>query len=206
MAIPDMTEAELRTTIKALVNADSAPVLSSAEIDVLVRQSYLVDKNRKTPDIAFERVGNTVYAVGQRMVPMNRNGHTYVCTTAGTTAATEPTFPGTSEEIVTDGTVEWTEAGLASWVPTYDQFAAIGDGWEMKAAKLVGNYQFASDGQTFNRQQVYDHCMEMASSWKRRKNGSVSIISSVRKRGLFPDAFTAQLPEQVIENLGWGDA
>lgn len=206
MAIPDKTEAELRLEIKTLVQADALPVLSESQIDILVRQSFLPDTMRNVPDLAFERVGNKAYVVGQKMIPMNRNGHVYVCTTAGITNATEPTFPGDTEEVVIDGTAQWTENGVAKWTPTYDTFAAIGDGWEMKASMCVGNYAFSSDGQTFNRQQVYDHCMDMAKSWKRRKAGTTHVISEIKARSKVPDAFAAQLPDVVLEELGWFEA
>ena len=43
--------------------------------------------------------------------PTTPNGHSYKCTTAGTTAASEPTWPTVSEDTVADNTVTWTEDG-----------------------------------------------------------------------------------------------
>lgn len=51
--------------------------------------------------------------VDQRVPPTTPNGHNYKCTTAGTTGATEPTWPTTPGSTVTDGTVVWTEDGIA---------------------------------------------------------------------------------------------
>ena len=73
----------------------------------------------------------------------------------------------------------------------------------MKAALAVGNYAFTTDGQTFNRQQVYDHCLQQAKLWRQRKVGTTRIQSEIRRRAKFPDAFSAQLPEQVLEDLGF---
>ena len=47
-----------------------------------------------------------VYAVGASIQPTTSNGFTYVCTVAGTSGATQPTWP-TSTGTVTDGTVTW---------------------------------------------------------------------------------------------------
>jgi hypothetical protein len=52
----------------------------------------------------------TAITLGEIVVPTTANGHYYQCTTAGTTAASEPTWPedGTT---VTDGTAVWTDMG-----------------------------------------------------------------------------------------------
>jgi hypothetical protein len=51
----------------------------------------------------------TAYAVGDWVVPVTHNGRMYRCTTAGTTGASQPTFPTTDGGTVADGTVVWTE-------------------------------------------------------------------------------------------------
>lgn len=39
---------------------------------------------------------------------------------------------------------------------------AARDGWILKAAKTSGDYRVGFDGQTLDRQQVYDHCRAMS--------------------------------------------
>lgn len=50
----------------------------------------------------------TAYALDNVVVPTSSNGWRYVCTTAGTSAGSEPTWPTTLGGTVTDGTVQWT--------------------------------------------------------------------------------------------------
>lgn len=202
MSIPTITEADLRRTIKALICADKEPLLSEDQIDVLVRQSFRRDANNNAPELAFERVGSKEYKTGTRMVPMNRNGHVYICITSGVTASSEPSFSGESEEVVTDGSCVWMETGTTAWEPTYNQFASISLGWELKAAECAGIYQFSSDGQSFNRQQVYEHCIEMAKQWRMKKTGAATIHSSIKNNSSVADAFVWQLPEQILEDRG----
>ena len=46
-----------------------------------------------------------------RTTAINCNGHFYICTVAGTTGSTEPTWPTTTGGTVVDGTVTWAECG-----------------------------------------------------------------------------------------------
>ena len=52
----------------------------------------------------------TAYALGDTVNPTSgkENGFKYVCTTAGTSGASEPTWPTTEGATVVDGTVTWT--------------------------------------------------------------------------------------------------
>jgi len=55
---------------------------------------------------------STAYSVGEVITPntgTTGNGHTYRCTTAGTSGATQPSFPTGTGQTVGDGSVVWTE-------------------------------------------------------------------------------------------------
>lgn len=65
---------------------------------------------------------STAYIVNQSVPPTTPNGHKYICTTAGTSAASEPTWPTTTGATVSDGGVTWTENGVS--VPYANTFLA----------------------------------------------------------------------------------
>jgi len=64
-----------------------------------------------TEDTPPEWAQFTIYSIGNFVVPVTKNGHRYRCTTAGTSGASEPTWPTTKAGTVVDGSVTWTENG-----------------------------------------------------------------------------------------------
>ena len=50
-------------------------------------------------------------SVTSSIIPTVENGRHYICTTAGTSGSTEPTWPSTTGVTVNDGTVVWTDNG-----------------------------------------------------------------------------------------------
>ena len=57
------------------------------------------------------RANSTAYSVGDVARPAAGNGFLYVATTAGTTAASVPTYPLVLGQTVTDGGVTWANVG-----------------------------------------------------------------------------------------------
>lgn len=53
-------------------------------------------------------VASTAYSLNDAARPTTRNGFVYQVTTAGTSAATQPTWPTTAGNTVVDGSVTWT--------------------------------------------------------------------------------------------------
>lgn len=68
-----------------------------------------VDNITLTPtDILPMWVLSTAYVLNQRAQPTTPNGYVYSCTTAGTSSATEPTWPTSINSTVADGSAVWT--------------------------------------------------------------------------------------------------
>lgn len=68
-----------------------------------------VDQVSLTPtDILPEWVASTAYSLGDTAEPTVDNTYRYTVTTAGTSAASEPTWPTSIGSTVVDGTVTWT--------------------------------------------------------------------------------------------------
>lgn len=113
------------------------------------------------------------YSANAVIVPLARNGYLYQVTAAGTSGATEPTWPMAGT--VTDGGVTWTVYGL-SWVPTYDLNAAAAEGWRWKAAAAACRFDFSVARNQFQREQVHTHCLAMAKAYARKSAYTISIL------------------------------
>jgi hypothetical protein len=78
--------------------------------------------------------------------------------------------------------------GELGWVETYDVNAAAAEGWRWKAGKVAGAFTFSTDGQSFQRAQIYAHCLKQAQLYATRNVGTYGVRR--------PD------PAEVIGNLG----
>ena len=91
--------------------------------------------NRKAGVDAADWAATTAITLGAYRIPTVDNLHFYKCTVAGTTGASEPTWP-TNGSTVTDGTVTWQDMGLIIAATTdYTVNAALG----MVKALSTGN-------------------------------------------------------------------
>jgi hypothetical protein len=104
---------------------------------------------------------STVQVYGAVVLPATQNGHRYRCTRGGATAATEPTWPTRNGAVITDGEVEWTEAG-ADFENVFDIRAAAHEAWKIKEAKAT--VLFDRDRQLYS--QIASQCREMAQSFE----------------------------------------
>jgi hypothetical protein len=57
-------------------------------------------------------VASTGYSLGDAVIPSNPTGLRYVCTTAGTSGATQPQWPSVIGDTVVDGSAEWEARGF----------------------------------------------------------------------------------------------
>jgi hypothetical protein len=135
-----------KARLKRMVAWDDVPTLTDSDIDQLHDLGRRVDYLGNTIDTYEAWESTTAYAVGDRVVPSEIDGASFVCSTAGTTGASEPTWA----DGVTDGSVVWAEDESAAWIPTYDLNLAAAEGWLSKASKASTLTGFKPSGATFH--------------------------------------------------------
>jgi hypothetical protein len=110
-----LDDAESAYVAGVISNFDVAIECSGASRDVRLSNLLILDLRSTPSNNLWEDAWTTTTAitVGTYIKPTgsNANGHFYVCTTAGTTSGSEPTWPTTYNGTVTDGSVVWTEVG-----------------------------------------------------------------------------------------------
>lgn len=167
--------------LERMVASSADPALDAAAMADLLAVAKRPDDNGNLPtnvSAAPAWAASTVYAPGAVVQPTPASGRWWRCRVGGTSGSTQPAWPDLRGEprtatIVGDGYVTWEDAG-AAWAPTWDLAAAAVEGWEQKAALVANRFQFGTDGQTFLRQQVLDHCHAQADRY-RRKMGAAAV-------------------------------
>lgn len=89
-----------------------------------------------------------------------RNGHRYVCVTAGTSGAESPVWSTSKNARVIDGTAAWKEDG-ADYENVFDIPAAIHSCWVQRVAMTAGETDWTADDVKDSRAQLHRHCVEM---------------------------------------------
>ncbi len=175
-----MDLATARARLERMLQWNVAPALTTAEVDDLMLYA-------RRPDalsyIAYDVwAASTLYPLNASRVPTVSNGYAYYVSTAGTSGATQPTWPVVSGSTVTDGTVVWSLAGAYAWTPTWNLRAAAAEGWRWKAAKVAAQYDVAAGGGTrFTRSQQYKQCIEMARTFSSGV-GAIQMVSGYTGR------------------------
>ena len=154
-----------------MVAWDSVPTLTDSDLEELLDIGRRADYSGNAIDTYEQWEAATAYALGDRVVPTELEGMSYVCTTAGTSGATEPTWA----DGVTDGNAVWAEDESALWTPTYDLNIAAAEGWRWKAAQAASLTGFTADGATYHDEQLIAHCNAMAAHYTKGVAVSVSI-------------------------------
>lgn len=164
------------------------PTLTSAEVDDLLLLARRTDAYGNAPEDTWQP--STIYQAApasfgpldalpvnaQRVVPVTFNGHVYATTVAGISGTVEPVWPITPSATIVDGTVTWQEAGAYLWSGTWSLAFAAATGWRWKAGKVSDQYTVGlGTGDTFAREQLMAHCLQMADRYGRSVVGSVQI-------------------------------
>lgn len=83
---------------------------------------------------------STAVTTSSYVVPNTGNGRLYKCTTAGTTAGSEPTWPTTNGGTVSDGTAVWTEQTTAMEAGTFPVEVTGGSYARVAVAASLANF------------------------------------------------------------------
>jgi hypothetical protein len=73
------------------------------------------------------------------------------------------------------------EPGEDDWIPTYSTvgcYRAIAEGWSLKYGRIIGRFDFTTDGQQFQRSQMLDHIEHQRKTWARKVQQDPSTLSS----------------------------
>lgn len=163
-----------------MVAADDEPALTSeewADLEVLARRADEQGCSPLNVASTADHQVSTAYTAGT-IVQQPGVNRWWRAEQGGVTASSTPNWPTLipSEPIddlyVADGTVIWEDNG-GPWHPTWNLAAAAAEGWLWKAGKAAGQYQFATDGQSFSRQQIAASCREQAQLYRRRAAASL---------------------------------
>ncbi len=112
-----VTPSEVRAMAQSMTTSAVPPATDDLVRDLIARASRYfdlqcgVDPGYFDPALYPVWESNHAYVVGDIVTPTTRNSHKYRVTTAGTSAATEPTFPTSASGTVTSGGVVFTENG-----------------------------------------------------------------------------------------------
>lgn len=180
-----MDEATARARLERMVAADTAPTLTVDEVDDLIdlarRPDAAGNPSTNTVD-APAWAASTTYAPGTIIRIASTPPRYWKAANSGISDTTAPAWPALAGDTVTgaslsDGSVTWIDNG-GEWSPTWDLDAAAADGWQTKAGKAAGSFDFAEDGQQFTRSQMHAHCIAMITLYSARQVGSVTVNAS----------------------------
>ncbi len=172
-----MHEADARTRLAQMVAQTSEPALSNAELQSLLDMHRTPDMYLADADRYVSWAAGAAYAVGDYVVPTERNGHVYRVTVSdGLAGSVEPVWGTTSGAAVTADGVEYTEDGVAPWLGEWSLMAAAAEGWRWKAGKVAGRFTFSSDVNSFQRRQMHEMCLQMADQYS-KGGGTIGVVS-----------------------------
>ncbi len=174
-----MQPADALAQLQIMVQADEDPVLTVPELALYLARARRPDRSGNLPTNTSDAaawIAATAVTVGE--VVAAGDGRYWRCRIAGTTAATEPSWPNLATTIVTgwaftDGTVVWEDAG-GEWAPTWDLNWAAAELWRIKAGKARCRSDIEDQGLRIARSKIAAGCMEQSRSFMARRGSSTS--------------------------------
>lgn len=91
------------------------------------------------------------------------------------------------------------------WVPTWNLAAGAAEAWRWKAGKASAHFDFSTDNQSFERSQIWDHCMQQAARFDELAlAGPQEVPISSRGIGSIPTHRYDVEPWDLIGNVNDG--
>ncbi len=173
--------ADLVTRWREMVADSAGSVWTNAEAQTIL-DSYRIDMYRRELTPVPANVGGTTtwktYLVGQQDIETVASGTAYwqVWDANGSAIGTANYTADYQTGILTfsadqRGSVRYLDGR------SFDLYGAAAHGWRELAGAKSGLYQFSADGASYNRQQWFDHCMQMAEYYDRRTTTGTSAMS-----------------------------
>jgi hypothetical protein len=170
---------DAKTELAVMVAATTAPALLDADLVRLLRRAAVPDAAGNPADDYPAWAASVARAVGDKVVPVPRNGFVYRCTVAGTGGGAQPAWPTTIGLTVADGGATWVCDAAATWVPTYSYQSlnrAAAAGWREKAARLTNDFDVKlGAGKEFARNQKFAACERRAAEFDRLTGGLAAV-------------------------------
>lgn len=182
LTLTGYTEKQALRWLSDATQADLQPVLTQDELRRLLAVCRVADEDGNLPDSFDAWTASETYAVGERVVPVPRNGYVYRVVTSGQSGTVAPTWSTTIDASVTDNTVTWTVEDDADWVPTYDATRirkAAAAGWRLKADKLSEGETFSGDGFSDHPETRRQYCLDRAKTFEKGSAGTMMLGGSI---------------------------
>lgn len=198
-----MIRSEALVRLERMLGGSTPPALSPDELGDLLDGATLPDATGRLATADASWISGIAYEVGDLVVPRSRTGRLYVVTVAGTSGADEPVWPS-SGSVTADGvTYELDTTTIpTAWKPTYDLAAAASEGWRWKAGLVSDRFRFADGGDSYDRNQVFEHCNKMAELYESKSRAGGIIVGDTGSAQSGLGTFT--LGEQETR-IGLGD-
>lgn len=92
------------------------------------------------------------------------------------------------------------------WIPTWNLAAGAAEGWRWKAGKASAHFDFSTDNQSFERSQIWEHCMQQAAWFDEAAllGPPAEVIAANRGIGSIPTHRYDVEPWDLIGNVNDG--
>jgi hypothetical protein len=172
-----VTRAEALLRLERMLGGSTPPKLSPEELGDLLDAAALADASGRARSSDTPWTGATAYDVGALVVPTFETGRLYRVTVAGTSGEAEPLWPSSGTVVLDGVTYELdTTTTPTAWKPTYDLAVAAAEGWRQKAGLTSDRFRFGEGGDSYERQQVFEHCLKMAGLYESKAAAGGAIV------------------------------